>query len=71
MEQKSKNKLTLFADNWQTIRKEFKLHNAMTKRLAALLYAQENKAIDCTSTVHAYSIRSAWLSRPLPGRAEI
>jgi hypothetical protein len=46
MEQKSLSRLTLFASNWQIIRKEFKLHHAMTKRMSALLYAQENKSVD-------------------------
>ena len=46
MENITKSKLALFVSNAQTIRKEFKAHNAMTKRLAALLYAQENKTID-------------------------
>ena len=40
-------KLNLFADNAQTIRKGFVWQNAMIKRLAALLYAQENKVVDC------------------------
>jgi hypothetical protein len=46
MESKTKTKLTLFAENWQVIRKQFTWQNALTKRLVALLYAQENKPID-------------------------
>ena len=40
------NKLTLFATNTEEIRTEFKWQNVMTRRMAALLYAQENRAID-------------------------
>jgi hypothetical protein len=56
MEQKSLSKLMLFASNWQTIRKEFKRHNAITKRMSALLYAQENKAIDCEAIKRCHSL---------------
>ena len=56
MESKSKNKLALFVNNAQIIRKEFRRHNAMTKRLAALLYAQENKKIDCESIERYYNM---------------
>ena len=38
-----KNKLILFADNTQLIKKEFAWHGALTVRLAAFLYAQEGK----------------------------
>jgi len=37
----------LFAENAQAIRKEFTWQNALTKRLAALLYAQADRRIDC------------------------
>ena len=47
MEQSTQKKLALFASNAQTIKKEFIWQNAMTKRLAALLYAQDGKPIDC------------------------
>jgi hypothetical protein len=40
-------KLELFADNAQIIKKEFTWHDPLTKKLAALLYAQEDKSIDC------------------------
>lgn len=40
-------RLALFAENAQAIRKEFTWQNALTKRLAALLYAQANRRIDC------------------------
>lgn len=41
------NNLELFADNAQIIKKEFIWQNNLTKRLAALLYAQKDKTIDC------------------------
>ena len=47
MESITKSKLALFAENTQIIRKEFKWHNSMTKRLSALIYSQANKKIDC------------------------
>ena len=56
MEQATKNKLSLFANNWEAIRKEFKWHNAMTKRMAALLYAQENKTIDCEAIRNCHGL---------------
>ena len=56
MENKTKNKLNLFVSNAQTIKKEFKMQNAMTKRLAALLYAQENRTIDCDAIRQCHAI---------------
>ena len=47
MENATQNKLTLFADNTQIIKKEFTWQNVLTKRLSALLYAQAGKIIDC------------------------
>ena len=47
MKYTGENKLELFANNAQIIKKEFTWQNALTKRLAALLYAQEGKTIDC------------------------
>ena len=44
-----KNKLILFADNTQLIKKEFAWHSALTVRLAAFLYAQEGKRVDCNA----------------------
>ena len=41
MKYTGENKLELFANNAQIIKNEFTLQNALTKRLAALLYAQE------------------------------
>ncbi|GHU82979.1 hypothetical protein AGMMS50284_5740 [Clostridia bacterium] len=42
-------KLTLFAENTRAIKKEFSWQNAMTKRLAALLYALDGKPIDISA----------------------
>ena len=56
MENKTKSKLTLFINNTQTIKKEFKWHNIMTRRLAALLYAQENKPIDCEAIKRCHDL---------------
>lgn len=47
MENTVKNKLELFANNTQIIKKEFIWQNTLTKYLAALLYAQEGKMLDC------------------------
>lgn len=41
------NRLELFADNAQIIKKEFAWQNGLTGKLAGLLYAQEGKAVDC------------------------
>jgi hypothetical protein len=46
MELNIQHKLELFVTNAQTIKEEFAWHNAMTRRLAALLYAQESKPVD-------------------------
>lgn len=43
------NKPELFAGNVQIIKKEFAMQNAQTKRMAALLYAQAGKTIDCAA----------------------
>jgi len=49
MKETIKNKLNLFIENEQEIRKKFSLHFVITKRMAALLYALENKKIDIDS----------------------
>lgn len=49
MEHKIQNKLALFAANTQAIKKEFPWQDSLTKRLAALIYAQDTKPIDCES----------------------
>ena len=50
------NKLMLFLDNVQTIKKEFLMHNTLTKRLAALLYAQADKKIDCEAIRQCHTL---------------
>ncbi len=47
MELKTQNRLKLLAVNAQVIKKEFAWHNVLTKRLAALLYAQADRPVDC------------------------
>ena len=55
MENTTQNRLALFADNAQIIKKEFALQNTLTKKLAALLYAQAGKAIDCEAIRQCYT----------------
>lgn len=43
------NKLQLFADNTQAIKGAFPWQNHLTKRLAALLYALEDRSADCSA----------------------
>ncbi|MDR3120036.1 MAG: DUF4003 domain-containing protein [Clostridiales bacterium] len=50
------NKLELFADNAQTVKKDFFWHMASAKRLAALLYAQEGKPIDCEAIQYCHAL---------------
>lgn len=50
------NKIELFADNAQLIKKEFTWQNDMTKRLAALLYAQEGKKADCDAIRQCHTL---------------
>lgn len=47
MEHEKQNKLELFANNAQIIKKDFVWQNSLTRKLAALLYAQEGKTVDC------------------------
>ena len=56
MENITQDKLLLFAENAQIIKKEFALQSTQTKRLAALLYAQANKAIDCEAIRKCYTL---------------
>lgn len=49
MEPKALQRLELFAQNAQTVKKEFKWQDAMLKRLAALLYAAEDRVIDLSA----------------------
>ena len=47
MHQTTQSKLTLFAQNAQIVRKEFRWEHTLTKYMAALMYALEDKPIDC------------------------
>lgn len=47
MDYTGQKRLELFVDNSQMIKKEFIWHSSLTKRFAALLYAQAGKRIDC------------------------
>lgn len=49
MEPKALQRMELFAQNAQTVKKEFKWQDAMLKRLAALLYAAEDRVIDLSA----------------------
>ena len=49
MKKEIQEKLALFAANAQAARKEFTWHDTLVKKLAALLYALDNKPIDCTA----------------------
>jgi hypothetical protein len=46
MKNELQKRLELFAENWHTIKKQFKWHSPSAKRLAALLYAVDNKPIN-------------------------
>ncbi|NLT40258.1 MAG: DUF4003 family protein [Clostridiales bacterium] len=50
------NKAELFAENAQIIKKDFVWQHALTKRLAALLYAQEGRTIDCDAIRQCHSL---------------
>jgi hypothetical protein len=47
MQVTGQNKLELFVENAQSIKKEFTWQDGLAKKMAALLYAQEGKTIDC------------------------
>ena len=56
MNQHITEKLTLFAQNVQTIKTGFVWHHIGTKRLAALLYSLEGRAIDCDAIRESHAI---------------
>ncbi|MEL7623356.1 MAG: DUF4003 family protein [Clostridiales bacterium] len=56
MEYTGKSRLELFADNAQIIKKEFTWQNTLTKRLAALLYAQEGRRVDCEAIRQCHAL---------------
>ena len=47
MTSKTEGKLNLFVSNAQTIKRKFTWQHDLTRRLAALLYAQESKPVEC------------------------
>ncbi|GHU98855.1 hypothetical protein FACS189483_07400 [Spirochaetia bacterium] len=50
------NKLELFADNTQAVKKDFFWWLDSAKRLAALLYAQEGKPVDCEAIQQCHAL---------------
>jgi len=56
MKEDMQKKLGLFAENVRAIRGKFFFQDHMTKRLAALLYAQEGKPIDCEAIRACHSM---------------
>jgi len=56
MNQKITDRLTLFTQNVDAMRRGFTWHHTGTKRLAALLYALEGKAIDCEALKESLSV---------------
>ncbi len=56
MKYTGKSRLELFADNAQIIKKEFTWQNTLTKRLAALLYAQEGRRVDCEAIRQCHAL---------------
>lgn len=47
MNNKLKQRLELFVENNQHVKKEFIFHSPIIKRLSALIYALEDKSVDC------------------------
>ena len=56
MDNKMENRVNLFTDNAQVMKKEFTWQNDLAKRLAALLYAQENKPIKTGSIQQCHAL---------------
>jgi len=56
MKQPITDKLDLFIGNAQKIKNGFVWQNTLTKHLAALLYALENKIIDCTAVKNCHTL---------------
>ena len=56
MKQELQNKLALFAANTQGMKKEFNTQDAVAKRFAAMLYALENKPVDCAALRESYDL---------------
>lgn len=51
-----KNTLELFANNTHIIKNQFFWQNTLTKRLAALIYAQKDKTVDCNAIRQCYDL---------------
>ena len=56
MKQELQEKLTLFAANSQTMKREFKWREPLTIRMAALLFAFENKPVDCSAIRECHAL---------------
>jgi len=56
MNHKITERLALFTENVQAMKTGFAWHHAGTKRLAALLYALEDKKIDCDAIKESHSV---------------
>jgi len=56
MNQNITDRLALFTENVQAIKKGFVWQHTGTKRLAALLYALENKTIDCDAIKESHAL---------------
>lgn len=65
MEPKALQRLELFAQNAQAVKKEFKWRDAMLKRLAALLYAAQDRVIDLSAMRECHELikkSTGWFS---------
>jgi len=56
MNQETKEKLALFAENAQITKKEFSWNYVLVKQLAALLYTLENKPVRCDAIRESYDL---------------
>ena len=56
MNVKLQQKLSLFTENAQEVKRAFTWHNPMTKRLAALLYALEDRRVNCDAIRDAQAL---------------
>ena len=56
MNNTTQTRLTLLAENAQAIKREFSWQNTFTKRLAALLYAQEDRPVDCEAIRQCHAL---------------
>ena len=56
MKYAKQEKLSLFAENALAIKKGFMWQGGIIKRLAALLYALENKPMDCDAVRESHSL---------------